>query len=173
MKVVTFAHFFLLDFLINILYTFLFASIWFLIVTDADNQSALAVTTLDSVKDSAGLIDPLHPDVTRVHVIATPDTNPLKGQHASLVAETDTTDPGSAGTTFSIVSIGFFWLIKMYLIIIVFSYARSLVIRSHLSALSFSLKSGLWDKAQRWMLSSGYWNEDDEDYKQTSHRVVT
>ena len=173
MKVVTFAHFFLLDFLINILYTFLFASIWFLIVTDADNQSALAGTTLDSVKDAAGFVDPLQSDVTRVHVIATPDPNPLKGLHATLVAETGATDPGSAGTTFSIVSIGFFWLIKTYLIIIVFSYARGLVIRSHLSALSFSLKSGLWDKAQRWMLSSGYWKEDEDDYKQTSHRVVS
>lgn len=173
MNVVAFAHFFLLDFLINILYTFLFASIWFLIVTNADNQSALAGSTLDSVKDAAGFVDPLHTDVTRVHIVATPDPNPLKGQHVTLVAETGSSiDPGSAGTTFSIVSIGFFWLIKIYLIIVVFSYARSLVLRSHLSALSFSLKSGLWDKAQRWMLTNGYWREDDADYKQTSHRVV-
>jgi hypothetical protein len=172
MKVVAFAYFFVLDFLINILYTFLFAWIWLLIVTDSDNQSALAGATLESVKDSTGFVDPLHADVTRVHVIATPDPNPLKGQHASLIAETGHSGPGGAGTTFSIVSIGFFWLIKIYLIIVVFSYARSLVSRSHLSPLSFSLKTGYWDKVQKWMLSNSYWKEDDEDYKETSHRVV-
>ena len=173
MKVVIFAHFFLLDFLINIFYTFLFASIWFLIVTDADNRLARADTTLETVKDVAGLINPLHTDVANVPVIAAPELNSLKGQQASFLGETGATDPGSAGTTFSIVSIGFFWLIKTYLIIIVFSYARRLVIRSHLSAPSFSLKSGYWDKVQRWMLSSGYWGDDDEGYKQTSHRVVS
>ena len=159
MKVVVFAYFFLLDYIINILYTIFFASIWFLIVTKADSQSSLAATVMDA-------------DMTKVHAISSPDTNPLKGQHASVVEETGTVDPGSAGTTFGVVSIELFWVVKIYLVLLVFSYARSLVLRSHLSALSFSLNAGIWERAQRWMLSSDYWREDDEDYKQTSRRVL-
>ena len=80
--------------------------------------------------------------------------------------------PGSAGSTFSSMSIVFFWLLKIYFIIIVFAYARGLVIRSHLSTTTFSLNPSIWAKAQRWMLSGNYWKEDGEDYKQSSRRAV-
>ena len=52
MKVVSYAYFFVLDFLINILYTILFASIWFLIVSDSDTPPPIGGKTFDSVKDA-------------------------------------------------------------------------------------------------------------------------
>jgi hypothetical protein len=173
MKLVLYAYFFALDFVINILYTILFASIWFLIVSDSDNAPPLGSKTFDSVKSAAGFVDPLHTDVTKVHVIATPNANPLKGQHANLVAETGPTGGGTPGSTLSTMSIAFFWLIKLYFIIIVFSYARSLVVRNNITAASFPATSDPWGRTQRWMLSGNYWREDDEDFKQAPRRVVS
>jgi hypothetical protein len=173
MKLVLYAYFFVLDFIINILYTILFASIWFLIVSDSENTPPLGSKTFDGVKSAAGFVDPVHADVTKVHVIATPHANPLKGQHASLIAETGPTGGGTPGSTLSTMSIAFFWLIKLYFIIIVFSYARSLVVRSHITAASFPATSDPWGRAQRWMLSGNYWQEDsDDDFKQAPRRVV-
>src|ERR1700721_512332 len=157
MKVVMYAYFFALAFVINILYTILFASIWVLIVSHSDSTPPLGSKTFDSVKSEAGFVDPVHTDVTRVHIIATPAANPLEGQHASLIGETGPPSEGSPGSTLSTMSIAFFWLIKLYFIIIVFSYARSLVVRSHLSTASFPINSSPWGKAQRWMLSGHYW----------------
>lgn len=172
MKVVSYAYFFVLDFLINILYTILFASIWFLIVSDSDTPPPIGGKTFDSVKDAAGFVDPIHTDVAKVHIVATPNANPLKGQHASLIGETgNSIDPGSAGATISSLSIISFWLIKIYFIIIVFSYARNLVVQSHISTATFSLQSDFWGKAQRKMLSGKYWKEEDEDYKESSRRT--
>ena len=170
MKIVTYAYFFVLDFLINILYTILFASIWFLIVSNSEKAPPLGGNTLDSVN---GFVDPLQTDMTKVSDIPTPQPSPLKDQHASLIGGMGGSGtPGSAGSTFSSVSIIFFWLLKIYFIIIVFSYARSLVIRSHLSTATFSLNSSIWAKAQRWMLRGNYWRDDEEDYKQSSRRAV-
>ena len=173
MKIVAYAYFFVLDFLINIFYTILFASVWFLFVSNSERTPPLGVKILDSVQSAAGLIDPLHTGVTKVHVVATPQPNPMKGQHASLIGEIGGSgDPGSAGSTFSSMSIIFFWFLKIYFIIIVLSYARTLVVRSHLSTTTFSLNSSVWARAQRWMLSGNYWREDDEDYKQSTRLAV-
>lgn len=172
MKVVTFAYFFVVDFLVNILYTALFASIWFLLMANADANSSLADKTFENVKDAAGFVDPVHTEVTKVHVIAEPHSNPLTGLRATLVGQTGTmVDDGSAGSTMSSISIIFFSLIKLYFTLIVFSYARHLVLRSHLTANSFTLNSTFKEKVQRWMLSSGYWKEEEEDYKDSSRRL--
>jgi Inositolphosphorylceramide synthase subunit Kei1 len=174
MKVVAFAYFFVVDYLVNILYTILFASIWFLLVSNPDASPSLTDKTLESVKDSAGFLDPVHTDVTQVHIIAEPNANPLNpGEHGTLIGQTGTVvDDGSASSTRSSLSILLFFLvIKLYLILIVFSYARDLVLRSHLTSTSFTLNSSLKEKAQRWMISSGYWKEEEEDYKGSSRRL--
>jgi inositol phosphorylceramide synthase regulatory subunit len=174
MKVVAFAYFFVIDYLVNILYTILFASIWFLLVSNPDATSSLADKTLESVKDSAGFLDPVHTGVTQVHIIAEPNANPLNpGEHGTLIGQTGTlVDDGSASSTMNSLSILlFFLIIKLYFIVIVFSYARDLVLRSNLTSASFTLNSNLKEKVQRWMLSSGYWKEDDEDYKGSSRRL--
>jgi hypothetical protein len=171
MKLVWYAYFFAIDFVINILYTVLFASIWVLIVSNSDNAPPIGGKTFDSVKSAAGFVDSEHPDVTKVHIIATPAANPLKGQTASLVGETGPSSGNLPGSTLSTMSIAFFWLIKLYFIIIVFSYARSLVVRSHISTASFpTTTTSVWEKVQRWMLSSKYWQEDEEDFKEVNRR---
>jgi len=174
MKVVAFAYFFAVDYLVNILYTILFSLIWFLLVSNPDAASSLATKTLESVKDSTGFLDPVHTDVTQVHVIAEPNVNPLlPGEHATLIGETGTVvDDGGASSTMNSLSILlFFLIIKLYLVLIVFSYARDLVLRSHLTSASFTLNSSLKEKTQRWMISSGYWKEEEEDYKGSSRRL--
>jgi hypothetical protein len=173
MKVVVFAYFFVIDYLVNILYTILFASIWFLLVSNPVASSSLADATLESVKDSAGFLDPVHTDVTQVHSMAEPNANLLNpGEHGTLIGQTGTViDDGASSTMNALSILLFFLVIKLYLILIVFSYARDLVLRSHLTSASFTLNSGLKEKAQRWMISSGYWKEDDEDYKESSRRL--
>src|SRR5215471_16781610 len=119
MKIVTYAYFFALDFLINILYTILFASIWFLILSNSEKTPSLSSETPHSVKSAAGLIDPLQNNETKVQIIATSLPNPFQGQHASLIGEAGESGvPGSAGSTFSSMSIIFFWLFKVYFVII-------------------------------------------------------
>jgi hypothetical protein len=158
MNVVAYAYFFTLDFVVNVFYTILFASLWFLFISNPDSTPAVGGNIFENAKG----VDPLHAHSPEAQVIPTPIPIP----HASLFAETGA-DPGSAGAMFSSISITIFWLIKVYFIIIVFSYARSLVIQSHISTATFSLQSSIWGKAQRKMLSSNYWKEDDEEYKQT------
>lgn len=164
---VAYAYFFVLDFIINILYTILFALIWFLIVSDSDATPSVGGKTFDSAKDAAGFVNPVLSDVAKDS-----NPNPFRGQLVGLIGQTaaSSIDPGSAGATFSCISIIFFWLIKIYFIIIVFSYARGLVIRSHITESTFALQSDIWAKIQRKMLSSSYWKEDEEDYKTTSRR---
>jgi hypothetical protein len=60
----------------------------------------------------------------------------------------------------SSMSILLFWLFRLYFIWIIFGYARSLVIRSDVTATTFSLKSDARSKAQKWMLSGDFWRED-------------
>ena len=160
MNVVAYVYFFTLDFVINVFYTIVFALLWFLLVSNPDSTPLVGGNAFENAKGVAGHVDPLHP------ATPTPVSIPLKESHASLFAGTGA-DPGSAGAMFSSISITIFWLIKVYFIIIVFSYARSLIVRSHISTATFSLRSDLWGKAQRKMLSSNYWKEDDEEYKQT------
>ena len=172
MNLVMYAYFVALDFLINILYTILFASIWFFIISESDASPPFGGNTFNIVKSGAGFIRPVQPDATLKQAIATPHPHPLEDHHSSLLQEVGSMDQGGSGSTFSMLSIAFFWLIKLYCIIIVFSYARTLVIRSHLTASSVSSSSGPLAKLQRWMLSSGYWKGEDDDYTQTSKRVV-
>jgi Inositolphosphorylceramide synthase subunit Kei1 len=160
---VVYSYFFVVDFVINILYTILFASIWFLIVADSDQTPPIGSKTFDSVTEAAGFVDPLFTGVTRVHVVATSNANPLTGQHGSLVGVTGPPGDSGEGSTLSTISIAFFWLVKFYFIIIVFSYAQSVVVRTHISAASFPANGNLWTKVQRWMLSGTYWRDDDDD----------
>jgi len=131
--------------------------------------------TFDSVKAAADFLDPVHADVTKVHVIATPAPNPLKGTHAELVGEIGsmTSALSTEGSMLSTVSICMFWLVRLYFIWIIFGYARSLVIKSGITATTFSLGSDIRSKAQRWMLSGSFWREDEYDYKQTNRLMVS
>jgi len=172
MKVVAFAYFFVVDFVVNILYTVLFASVWFLLVSNPGTNSSPADNTFQSAKDSAGFVDPVHTNVAKAHMVGGPNSNRLIGEYATLIGQTGiAVDDGSASSTTSTIFIVLFSIIKLYLIVIVFSYARHLVLRSHLTAASFTLNSGFKGKLQRWMLSSGYWKEEEEDYKGSSRRL--
>jgi hypothetical protein len=161
---VAYAYFFVVDFIVNIFYTILFASIWFLIVADSE-QAPPHSKTMNNLKDTAGYVDPVYTHIAQVHVVAEPNANPLTGQHGRLVGVTGFADNERDAPLISSICIGLFWLAKLYFILIVFSYARNLVVRSHISPASFPPNTNFWGKAQRWMLSGKYWGEDDDDYK--------
>jgi len=169
MELVAYAYFFVIDFLINILYTFIFAAIWYLIVSNPNTSPPL-----ENLKSAVGGVDPLLDDVTKVNIIATPAPNPLRGQDASLLAETGSAgQEAPGGFWYSTVSIGFFWLIKIYCILIVFSYARSLIVRAKIQAGTVSTGSNSWrGKIERRMIAGDYWREDEDDYKQNGNGVV-
>lgn len=170
MNLVIYAYFVAFDFLINVLYTISFASIWFFIISESDTSTPFRGNTFNTDKSGTGFFRPVQPDATMKQAIVTP--RPLEDHHSSSLREAGSMGQGGSGSTFSMLSIAFFWLIKLYCIIVVFSYARTLVVRSHLAASSVSSSSGPLAKIQRWMLSNGYWKEEDDDYTQTSKRVV-
>src|SRR5579859_7720907 len=149
-KMVVYAYFFVVDFIVNVLYTVLFASIWFLIVADSDRSPLLGSKTFDSLKDATGFVHPVHTSVTKVHVIATPLANPLRGQHGDIVPETGPVSVGSPGSSLSTVSLIFFWSLKLYFILVVFAYARSLILRNRISAASVPSNGTLGNRAQKW-----------------------
>jgi Inositolphosphorylceramide synthase subunit Kei1 len=169
MRLVWYAYFFLVDFIVNVLFTALFATIWFMIISKADEQK-IAGAPVEAVKSAAGLPHPLHPDVTKVHVIATPNDNPLTGQHGKLIGQTGSMSANPEGSMLSAMFIIFFWLVKIYFTLLVFAYARSLVIRAGITSMSFSLETSFWGNLQRRMLQGEYWRQDDEDYKQNTVR---
>jgi Inositolphosphorylceramide synthase subunit Kei1 len=158
-KLVIYSYFFLIDFVVNVLYTILFASIWFFTIPDSENATPLGG---NSVKEAA----PPPP-------MATTTPNPLTGQHANPIAATGITDQGGPGQTLGVISITFFWFVKLYMVFIIFSYARSIVVRNHITPSSLSLPLNYWGQVQRWMLAGDYWRETDEDYKQDQRRIVT
>jgi Inositolphosphorylceramide synthase subunit Kei1 len=122
----------------------LFASMWFLLVSGADDAASFG-DKASNVLNSSG-----------------------KSADAVVNGIMDESDANDSGATFSTLSITFFWLIKVYFILLVFSYARSLVIRARISPGSFSSHGTFWEKAQNWMLRGDYWKEDEEGYKEVS-----
>ena len=128
---------FSLTFLINILYTILFASIWFLIVSNSDTLPPLGGKTFDIVKEAAGFVDPRY-GRANVHVVTNSQPDPLK-VNMQVNGEREFGRSRKCWIHFQFPVNHLFLALKTYFIIIVFSYARSLVVRSHLSTATFSL----------------------------------
>lgn len=163
MNLVTYAYFLAIDFLVNVLYTLVFASLWFFMVSNSNQTAHLDANASNRAQAVSGSVDPI---LTNSTLAATPFPSRSKAQLGNLVGGMGPANLESPGQMLSTISIIIFWVVKLYMVFIVFSYARSVVIRNHITFTSLSVPSNSWGRVQRWMLSGDYWAETEDDYKQ-------
>lgn len=141
------AWLYVLDSIINALFTVAFAASWFLVLIGNGKGPGA-----DTIKDTSGFIDPEH-NVSSVEVIATPNTEGIvPGQDAVVVGTPPTeTTANKNGTlnTQDINSIGVIialWTIRAYFCLVMLSWARS-VVRQHIAIAS--VRSGQYSNTAK------------------------
>lgn len=153
LKLLALAWLYVLDTVINAVYTVLFGLGWFIVLArhlgDEDvvgggrKPSALGS---DTINDTAGFTDPEHA-VSHVDVVATPHPHQVMGQKAVAIGSqiASPTALGSAlfhsGSLASLTVLGMLWMIRGYFCLILLSYARSRV-RQYVRASSASASAG-------------------------------
>lgn len=151
------AWLYLLDSLINIAYTAVFGTTWFVLLAQHLNDGVAAPNNPSSaapggkmMNDTAGFTDPEAGNVGHVDVIATPAAGILSGQDAVAIGSTtgsaSETTLGHAifqsGSLASLLVISALWAIRIYFILIVMAYARG-VLRQYIIVSSSNATSGL------------------------------
>lgn len=125
------AWLYVLDSVVNSIYTTLFGTGWFLVLArnlghDVPAHLPMGEGTID---DTAGFTSPEH-NATRVEVIAEPGPGVLDGQTA-VAYGSQYGSLGAAvfqsGSMASLTVIGLLWIARVYFCLIVMSYARTMV----------------------------------------------
>lgn len=142
LKNVALAWIYVLDTVINSIYTTLFGAGWFLVlaqnlnkpIVGSDASKAPGAGTID---DTAGFTSPEH-NVTHVEVVVEPGPGLLDGQTA-IAYGSQYGGFGNAifqsGSTASLTVLGLLWIIRTYFCILVMSYARS-ILRQYVASTS-------------------------------------
>jgi hypothetical protein len=127
----SFAYLYLLDSLINISYTVLFAISWFFVLS---SNHRVALPSAGKKMDEASQITSTSFNVSLVNVVSTPPDTFIGGQEAIAVGSPeDAMVSGVAGgmlqpeSATSIFIIAIFWAIRLYCIVVVFAWARQVV----------------------------------------------
>lgn len=145
------AYFYALDSLINAAYTAAFAVGWFMVLADDENSSKAPGGS--TMSDTAGFNDPLLPNVSwveiapsgqapgAVSIVVTDGNSTDTATAAEIIAESGMIDfiLHSSGLA-SLVIIGTLLAIRLYFIIVIFSFARQ-VLRSHMLDMRFASTS--------------------------------
>ncbi|KAK4539391.1 hypothetical protein LTR36_010992 [Oleoguttula mirabilis] len=168
LKTLALAWLYVLDSVVNSVYTSLFGTGWFLILAQHLNEGTPVtggVPGAGTMNATAGFTSPEH-SVSQVDVIAAPGSGVLAGQEAVAFASGD----GSGGTLgsvlfergsiASIMVLGLLWLIRIYFCIIVLSFARSTV-RQYIASTSTSTTA----------TGSGYTQTDDPTMAESPFRA--
>jgi len=129
-----FAYLYLLDSVINIAYTLLFAVSWFLVLAAKHAPSPAAVASAGhTVYKTSGFTSPAL-NVSAVNVVVTPADTVMGGQNAVAVgtpADLAATGIGAGllqpESATSIMIIAIFWTIRLYFVVIIFAWARHVV----------------------------------------------
>lgn len=139
------AWLYVLDSLINALYTAAFAMTWFFLLLGKG-----AGPGGDTIKDTSGFTDPQH-NVSSVEVVAAPNTDgALPGQGAVVGGvPADKPHTGSSGvldrqSINSIAVIVALWTVRAYFCLVMLSWARN-VVRQHIAIVS--VRSGNYSNA--------------------------
>ncbi|KAK6432073.1 hypothetical protein LTR95_011756 [Oleoguttula sp. CCFEE 5521] len=138
LKTLGLAWLFVIDSAVNLAYTVLFGVGWFIVLAQHLNDKVLPGSAqalgAETIDQTAGFTDP-EVNATKVDVVASPAPGLQAGQDAIAVP---TTTPGTltgavfaSGSMASITVIGVLWIIRLYFILIVLSYART-SIRSYI-----------------------------------------
>lgn len=142
------AWLYVLDSLINALYTAAFAVTWFLVLLGKGSGPGG-----DMIKDTSGFTDPKH-NVSSVDVVAAPNNDVVPGQDAVAGGHpADAPHTGVNGSGFldkqsinSIVVIVSLWTIRAYFCLVMLSWARN-VVRQHIAIVS--VRSGHYSNANK------------------------
>ena len=142
LQVLALAWVYILDTLINAGYTLLFGLSWFILLAQhlspnqPEGDASLGATPPggSTINDTAGFTDPEH-DVDHVEIIATPRPGALTGQDAIAHGVSGAATGSSnvifeSGSMMSIIVIATLWFVRLYFVIIVMAYARSVLRRS-------------------------------------------
>jgi len=135
LSVLSFAYLYLLDSLINGLYTVVFGISWFLVLSASHLSAVSPISNAGQTIDQTSGFTTPEANVSRVEVLAYPAENIANGQDAVAVGIPASAPPnlglGSGvmqpESATSIFIISLFWMIRIYFVLIVFSYAREVV----------------------------------------------
>lgn len=171
LQVVSFAWFYLFDTLVNFGYTALFATSWFLVLSQQQGQG-LGGGVTQAMNDTAGFTHPTH-TVSSVTVVV-PTGSADGGQGGTGMTGTPASGPPALGETVlypeqipSIVALVGILMIKVYFILVVFAYARVLVAKVESNYMASY--SGWQRRAYAWMTRGTYW-EDESDLRLSKSR---
>ena len=145
------AWIYLLDTIVNAAYTAVFAVTWFLVISQHHGDKQTGGTPGlggDMVNDTAGFTSPKY-NVSHVEVVAAPASGHPAAQDAVAIGTTASTGPTIPSTSTpslshgflqpesfsSLVAILFLWSIRLYLTLLVLSYART-VLRQYMVSVS-------------------------------------
>ncbi|CCX35414.1 Putative uncharacterized protein [Taphrina deformans PYCC 5710] len=158
LEVVSFAWLYVLDTLINFGYTALFASTWFLVLSQQGGSG-----TADAMNDTAGFTSPTH-TVSSVTVAPTRLPDGSAGTVLDSVKAGQVPALGEAvlhpEQIPSIVALVGILLVKIYFCLVVLSFARVLVRKTNSG--SMSPYQGWQEKAYSWMTKGGYWSTPED-----------
>lgn len=144
------AWLYVLDSLINALYTAAFAVTWFLVLMGKGGNAPGS----DMIKDTSGFADPKH-NVSSVEVVAAPNTDGAVPGQEAVANATPASAPhvGSESNGIldnqSLNSIGVIvvlWTVRAYFCLVMLSWARS-VVRQHIAIVS--VRSGQYSNASK------------------------
>lgn len=119
------AYFYLVDSVINMLYTAFFSLAWFTVLSSSD--AAGKVPGASTIDESSGFTSPVH-NVS--HVDVSPGTGEVVGHGAKSAGANGgqiTTTFLQPGTMASLSVIAGLWALRVYFILVVFAYARMCV----------------------------------------------
>ena len=150
-----FAQSYVVDTVINAIYTGAFTLTWFMVLAASPNDTS-RVPGADTISDTSGFTSPEH-NVSRVDVVATPAGGIKPGQDAvalgspasSMAAEGLYVAVFNSGSMMSLSIIIAFWALRLYAVFVVMAYARQ-VLRQHIQVSASS----------NWQLYSGSKSSD-------------
>ncbi|KAK4574874.1 hypothetical protein LTR86_001716 [Recurvomyces mirabilis] len=140
MKILGLAWLYVLDTVVNSVYTTLFGLGWFVLLAQHLGEKSPIPGAEEIVggimNDTAGFTSPQH-TVSQVDVVATPAPGAVSGQEATIVASGGSLSGVvlEQGSLSSIIIIAGLWLVRIYFCIVILSYARS-TLRAHIAAAS-------------------------------------
>ena len=202
LKNLSLAWVYVLDSVINSVYTTLFGTSWFIVLAKSLGQTVPIQNGMGegTIDETSGFTSPEH-NVTKVEVVAEPGPGVLDGQTA-VAYGSDYGQLGAAvfqsGSVASLTVIGLLWIARIYFCLVVMSYSRSMV-RQYIANTSSSYSNsedptlaenpfragreegvGLKGKMGRFMLrfpTKRYWlgrdESEDEWVRATSGRFET
>lgn len=137
-KCLAFAWMYALDSIVNALYTAAFGVAWFLVLgSQAGSAGKAKVPGAGMIDDTAGFTNPQH-NVSHVDIQPTPAPGAAVGEDAVAVGQGYGNAQGlgdavfQSGSVTSITIISGLWLLRVYFILVVLSYARA-VLRQYIA----------------------------------------